>query len=142
PEFDFLYDAVRQEYEETEQKRLSGAKRKRRIGAGHPFSLLLKDRLLMHLMYYRMYTTYQMMGFLFGLDAANVYRDIRYLETAVVRCIPIPAKKYAQAKKATTIEELVRCFPELKAVLDATEQQIPRPQNKHKRKTHYSGKKK
>ena len=33
-------------------------------------------------------------------------------------------------------------FPELKAFLDATEQEIPRPKNKKKRKTHYSGKKK
>ena len=33
-------------------------------------------------------------------------------------------------------------LPELKAFLDATEQEIPRPKNKHKRQTHYSGKKK
>lgn len=33
-------------------------------------------------------------------------------------------------------------FPGFKAFLDATEQEIPRPSNKRKRKTHYSGKKK
>ena len=33
-------------------------------------------------------------------------------------------------------------FPGFKAFLDATEQEIPRPKAKHKRKTHYSGKKK
>ena len=33
-------------------------------------------------------------------------------------------------------------FPELKAFLDATEQEISRPKNEHKRKTHCSGKKK
>jgi len=33
-------------------------------------------------------------------------------------------------------------FPGFKAFLDATEQEIPRPKSKRKRKTHYSGKKK
>ena len=33
-------------------------------------------------------------------------------------------------------------FPEFKAFTDATEQEIPRPENKEKRKTHYSGKRK
>lgn len=33
-------------------------------------------------------------------------------------------------------------FPELKAFTDAAEQEISRPKNKTKRKTHYSGKKK
>lgn len=33
-------------------------------------------------------------------------------------------------------------FPELKAIIDATEQEIPRPKDRKKRKTHYSGKKK
>ncbi len=33
-------------------------------------------------------------------------------------------------------------FPGFEAFIDATEQEIPRPKNKRKRKTHYSGKKK
>jgi hypothetical protein len=33
-------------------------------------------------------------------------------------------------------------FPGFEAFIDATEQEIPRPKNKQKRKTHYSGKKK
>ena len=37
------------------------------------------------------------------------------------------------------LEEL---FPGLKAFLDATEQEIPRPRDKRKRRTHYSGKRK
>jgi hypothetical protein len=48
-----------------------------------------------------MYTSYSLLGFLFRLDTANVYRDIRYIESAVKKCIPIPQKKYADAIKAT-----------------------------------------
>jgi len=33
-------------------------------------------------------------------------------------------------------------FPGFEAFIDATEQEIPRPKNKKKQKTHYSGKKK
>ena len=38
--------------------------------------------------------------------------------------------------------QLQQFFPELIAITDGTEQPIPRPKNKKKRKTHYSGKKK
>jgi hypothetical protein len=139
-QFDFLSQIIESKYKDAEKKRLS--KRKRGIGAGRPFKLTLKDRLLMLLMYYRMYASYELIGFLFGLDQSNVYRDIKYLEPAVKSSIPIPQRKYVDAKKATTLEELQRYFPELIAITDGTEQPIPRPKDKRKRKTHYSGKKK
>lgn len=141
-QFDFLSKKVQLQYQATEEKRLSSRTRERKIGAGHPFKISLPDRILMLLMYYRMYTSYGLLGYLFDLDTANVYRDIRYMEPAVKRCIPIPARKYETAKKATTIQELEQYFPELKAIVDTSEQQIPRPKDRHKKKTHYSGKKK
>ena len=45
-------------------------------------------------------------------------------------------------KAAHTIEEVERYFPGFIAFTDCTEQQIPRPKNKERRKTYYSGKKK
>jgi len=41
-----------------------------------------------------------------------------------------------------SMQELQKFFPELIAITDGTEQPIPRPKNKKKRKTYYSGKKK
>lgn len=141
-QFDLLSQKIEATYKDMEQKRLFRNNRQRRIGAGHPFKLSIRDRILMLLMYYRMYTSYGLLGFLFDLDTANVYRDIRYLEPAVRATIPIPAKKYESAKRATTIQELQQYFPELKAIVDASEQPIPRPKDKRKRRTHYSGKRK
>jgi hypothetical protein len=138
----FLSQKIELEYRDAEERRLSKRKRKRDIGAGHPFKMSVKNRILMMLMYYRMYTSYGLLGYLFGLDVANVYRNIKYLEPAARGCIPIPQKKYADAKKATTLEELEQYFPELKVIIDASEQEIPRPKEKAKRRTHYSGKKK
>jgi hypothetical protein len=45
-------------------------------------------------------------------------------------------------RRLRTIEEVEQFFPGFKAFIDSTEQEIPRPMSKEKRKTHYSGKKK
>ena len=56
-------------YEEYERRRLSRRKRKRDVGAGRPFKLKPRERLLMLLVYYRLYITYALSGFLFDLDS-------------------------------------------------------------------------
>jgi len=139
-EFESLYLELESVYEEYEVKRLSRRGRKRRIGAGRPFKLPLKDRLLMLLMYYRLYITSTLTGFLFDLDQSNVLKNIRVLEPLVKECIPIPKKLYERAERAKTVEEVEDYFPGFKAFIDATEQEIPRPKNKRKRRSHYSGK--
>ena len=141
-QFDFLSKEIQKQYKTTETKRLSKKKRLREIGAGRHFNHSIKDRILMLLMYYRMYTTYDMLGMIFDLDKSNVGRDIKYLDLAVKSSIPIPAKKYADSKKLKTMQELQQFFPELIVITDGTEQSIPRPKDKKKRKSHYSGKKK
>ncbi|MEM3098650.1 MAG: transposase family protein [Nitrososphaerales archaeon] len=102
----------------------------------------------MLLVYYRLYITYTLSGFLFNLDQSNVCRDIRVLEPLVKKCIPLPKKVYSNARRARTIEEVETYFPcfkafkAFKAFIDASEQEIPRPKNKRRRKSYYSGKKK
>jgi hypothetical protein len=54
----------RESHASYEEKRLHREDRKRRIGAGHPFKIPLKNRLLMLLMYHRLYTTSTLLGFL------------------------------------------------------------------------------
>ena len=139
-EFDSLYVELESTYDEYEEKRLSRRERKRRIGAGRPFKLSLKDRLLMLLVYYRLYITSMLTGFLFDLDQSNVLKNIRILEPLVKECIPLPKKLYERAERARTVEEVEEYFPAFKAFIDATEQEIPRPKDKGKRRSHYSGK--
>ncbi len=141
-EFDKLYSIVKDEYKEHEKQRLNKKKRIKAVGQGRKFKLPVKDRLLMLLIYYRLYTSYELVGYLFDLDRSNVYRDIKYLELLVKRCIPIPEKIHKRTKKIGTLKELLEYYPEMKAFLDATEQEIPRPKNRRRRKSHYSGKKK
>src|SRR5712692_952112 len=140
-EFDSLLSRIKLAHEDHEKKRLSRRDRKNKIGAGHPFKLSLEDRLLMLLMYYRSYVTSILLGFVFNLDQSNVLKDIRMLEPLVKECIPLPEKLHEMARRARTFEEVERFFPGFKAFVDSTEQEIPRPKNATKRKTHYSGKK-
>jgi len=141
-EFDSLYATVESRYEEFEQKRLSRTERKRSIGAGRPFEHLLKDRLLMLLVYYRLYVTSILVGYLFDLDQTNVLRDIRRLEPLVKDCVPLPKKIYESTRRARTLEEVEEYFPGFIAIIDSFEQEIPRPKNKRRRKSYYSGKRK
>ena len=91
-QFDDIYKEIESKYEKYEIKRLSYKRnRERDIGSGRRFKLLdIKDRVIMVLVYYRLYITYTLMEFLFGLDQSNVYRDIEKIEPLIRECLPIP----------------------------------------------------
>ena len=60
----------------------------------------------------------------------------------VRQCVPIPQKIYRITNRLKTPEAVEKYFPGFLAFTDSTEQQIPRPADKNKRKMYYSGKKK
>src|SRR6478672_2791555 len=67
-EFDDIYNIEITKKYHNENKRLSKRKnRKRAMGAGRYFKLDVKNRFLMLLVYYRLYITYTLAGFLFDL---------------------------------------------------------------------------
>lgn len=126
-----------------EIRRLSKRKdRERSIGAGRHFKLDVKNRLLMLLAYYRLYTTHTLAGFLFDLDQSSICRDMQKIEPLVRECVPIPQKMHKTTKRLRTPEEVEQHFPGFIAFTDCTEQQIPRPENRRRRKAYYSGKRK
>jgi hypothetical protein len=142
-EFDSVYDELEPRYYDFERKRLSRREdRKNDIGGGRPFKLELQDMLLMLLVYYRLYVTSALLGFLFDIDHSTVLRDTHMLEPLVRECLPLPKKMHKLTRRLRTIEEVEEFFPGFKALIDSTEHEIPRPKNAKKRKTHYSGKKK
>ncbi len=69
-------------------------------------------------------------------------RDIQKIERLIRECIPIPQKIYNTIKRLKTPEEVEKYFPGFIAFIDCTEQQIPRPVDKRRRKMYYSGKRK
>ncbi len=144
-EFDDIYDnEITKRYTKHEIKRLSKRKdRKRDVGAGRPFKLDVKNRFLILLVYYRLYITYTLTGFLFDLDQSNICRDIQKIESLIRQCVPIPQKTYRITKRLKTLEAVEKYFPGFLAFTDCTkQQQIPRPVDNKRRKLYYSGKKK
>jgi hypothetical protein len=143
-EFEDIYNKeITIRYHDYELKGLSKRKnRKRDTGAGRPFKLDVKDRFLMLLVYYRLYITYTLAGFLFDLDQSNACREIQKIERVVRQCLPIPQKIYNITKRLKTLEEVEQYFPSFLAFIDSTEQRIPRPIDKRRKKENYSSKKK
>lgn len=141
-EFNTLYLQIQNNYPTYSQKRLYRVDRQRNIGAGHPFKHALKNRLLMLLIYYKLYLTSTLAAYLFDLNQTNILKNIRILEPLVCEVLPLPKKLAHKTRRLRTLDEIDAIFPGFKAFLDSTEQPIPRPKNKHKQKTFYSGKKK
>jgi hypothetical protein len=141
-EFDTLNLKINTKYHSYEQKRLAREDRKRAIGAGHPFNQSLTDRLLMLLIYYHMYPSSTLLGYLFCVSQTSVLKNIRKIEPLVSEVLPLPKLEHDKVRRLQSVDEIEEAFPGFKAFLDATEQEIPRPHGKRKRKTHYSGKRK
>ncbi len=118
---------------------------KRKIGAVRHFKLDLRDGFLMILIYYRLYITYTLTGFLFDLDqrvtSAEIFKRLN-IEFDKSDVYQFHIKTYYITKRLKTPEEVEKYFPGFLAFTNCTEQQIPRPIDKNKRKMYYSGKKK
>lgn len=168
-EFDMLLAQVTFAYEACELAKRQRPNRQGALGSGHPFRLPLPERLLMGLMYLRLYVGQSLLGYLFDLDASNVSRELQErllpillevlpvpLRDAPLRCLasdpssdtppnqaePTPHQGADKPRRRLhTLEELFAAHPEIQEVLlDATEQSVPQPKDKLKRKLAYSGK--
>lgn len=121
------------------RQKMAKAKRMRAIGGGRHLKLAaFDDRLLCFLVYTKLYCTYDLLGYLFDIDPATACRTIADIRVVVGDQLLIKRT----GRRIRTIDELLSVYPELEEVLlDVTEQKIPRPKNKTKRKSHHSGKK-
>ena len=101
---------------------------------------IIRDRVLLVLMYYRTYLTQDGMTRFFGITQGSISTNIKKLSPVIRDCLPTPQDLYKEAKKVTTIEEMEEIFPEMVALTDATEQPILQPKRADMEKSHYSGK--
>lgn len=143
-EFDELSQKFVSKWEQAEQKRLTRPQRRRAIGAGRPYSLAVSELLLLTLVWLRLYLSLEALSFLFGIDKATASRNTRRV-LLVLRQLgdetlgwPEPPKR-GQGQK---LEKVLHDYPDLLAIIDATEQPIERSSDNATQKAHYSGKKK
>ena len=107
----------------------------------------LEDQLLLTLIWAKVYPSYLLLEYLFGIDESTVSRVISSIKPLLQDRFVLPdPRRQKGRKKITTLEELKAFLPpdiDLDDILvDGTEQTIPRPQKKRKRTMHHSGKKK
>lgn len=158
-EFQQVLEAIAPAYEAALQQQRDRSDRHRAIGAGRPFALALPERLLMALLYLRLYIGQSLLGYLFNLDQSNVCRELNdRLLPMLSEVLPTPLadaplqtnsdkdkeKPFSGKKRRriTTLKELLEAHPEIEELLvDTTEQPIPQPTDKLKRKQCFSGKK-
>src|SRR6202044_4021497 len=92
-EFDQLLAQVAPVYEADQHYRHQRADRLRQLGAGRPFALALPERLLMGLMYLRLYVSQNLLAYLFDLDQSNVSRELHdRLLPILLKVLPVPLR--------------------------------------------------
>jgi hypothetical protein len=153
PQFTAVYDKL-----ERERKRKvvrTGRKRLRRIGGGAPFNNAVADRLLMLLLYYRLYLTQEFMTLLFTAEDKSVScRGIQQMRPVFDAVLPVPERarqrllsladkeQQRRKKRIGSVEEFRQAYPELTFIIDGVEQPKRKPKAPAKRKSDSSGKKK
>lgn len=111
-------------------------------GGGHYKLKSFQDKLLVPLMYYRLYLTYELLSWMFGVHVSNLNRLVHRLEPVLAKRLnpqpPTPLKR-----RIRNWEEFQNAYPELtEVVIDATEQVTQRPSGQKRQKPYYSNKRK
>lgn len=159
-QFQTLLPRFADAYDKFEQRRkrrvvVTGKKRRRRIGVGAQFENSLPDRLLMLLLYYRLYLTQEFMTLLFrAQDKSIICRSIQLMRPVFESVLPVPEQarqrilsladkeQKRRTKRIGSVEEFRQAYPELTFIIDGVEQPKRKPKAPAKRKSDYSGKKK
>lgn len=142
-EFDQLAAEVELMWEAAERKRLTSRPRQRVVGGGGQYKLKsFQDKLLVSLMYYRLYVTYELLSWMFGVHVSNLNRLVHRLEPLLAKYLnpqpPTPLKR-----RIRNWEEFEQAYPELtEVVIDGTEQVTQRPRGQKRQKPYYSNKRK
>ena len=159
-QFQELLPHFEQVYEKLERQRkrkvvVTRKKRQRLAGGGAQFANSVPDRLLMLLLYYRLYLTQEFMTLLFAADHKSVIcRSIQAMRPVLATVLPVPERarqrilalaekeQKRRQKRISSVEEFREAYPELTFIIDGVEQPKRKPADPQKRKSDYSGKKK
>jgi hypothetical protein len=143
-EFESLLTQSTPLWVEREQKRLTRPNRRRAPGGGCKPKFGLRDQVLVTLVWLRLYLGTETLGFLFGIDKATVSRYTRAI-LPVLRQVgegTLGWPETPQRGQGQSLAEARATYPDLFAIVDATEQPVQRSQDAEQQKQHYSGKKK
>lgn len=155
-EFDAVVTAVLPRYQAAEVARLSRPDRQRAIGAGNTFALDVRDQVLLTVVWLRVYPTYPVLAYLFGVSTGAVERTLPRLlpllehlgQASLDRALAVlddPARRLRQRSRRQ-LQDVLTDVPELAVVIDTFEQRVQCPQGRtpdgrRHADAYYSGKK-
>jgi len=120
-----------------------GQPRRRAPGAGRPHDLSRADRLLMALLWLRVYPTYEVLGFFFDLHKRNAQLNVRSALAVLETLDDFPFDRPGRERpKCRSVAAVMAAFPQVRLIIDAKEQRTNKPQGEAEQKPYYSGKKK
>lgn len=141
-EFDALYKEVVDKIDRYDESRVNQRKRKRGIGAGGQYKHDACNRLLMAMIWLRIYPTYDVLGFLFDLDKSNISRNLQGILAVLEQELGDDIQWPDENQRKRKLSQFMQDFPDVVAIVDATEQPTQRPKDNETQKRYYSGKKK
>jgi hypothetical protein len=145
------FDALAAEFQSAERDARASATATRRDrqplrnapGAGHPHQNDARSRLLMALVWLRIYPTYEVLGFFFDLHKRNAQLNVRAVLEVLDGLDSFPLDRPGRDRtKLRSAAEVMAAFPQVAVIIDAKEQRINRPEGFEAQKPYYSGKKK
>ena len=140
-EFESLLLSFQEAWDDFVEETFQSKRRKRAYGGGRKAQLeILEDKLLFILVYFRLYPTQEVQGYLFGMGQAQANEWVHRLTALLNRALGY--EEQLPERRPWKLKQVLRNCPNLEFMIDGTERPINRPHDKEERKTYYSGKKK
>lgn len=140
-EFEQLLVSFEQAWQSYVEQHYINQTRRRRYGGGrNPHLKQTCDKLLFILVYFRLYPTQAVQGFLFGIGQPQAHEWVHKLTQVLNQALGY--EKQLPERDPHRLEAVLTRCPSLEFIIDGTERQINRPKDKAERKEYYSGKKK
>ena len=114
-QFELAHRARKSALQYTQRHKL---KRRRAVGAGPKHKYALRDRLLMTLFWLRAYTTYEVLGFFYGLDKTSVEDNLSdVLDTLIGMTTFSFERPQAEVPKLRSVQEVMDAFPAIRHII-------------------------
>lgn len=146
PEFDAL---CREWYHADSVARASAAltredphPRQRATGAGRKWVLDAPTRLLATLVWLKLYPTWDVLGFLFGVESSASRRSVKDVLARLQASALFPLEKRPPRSQGRKLAEVIEVCPTVEIIVDSHEHRIRRPKGWQTQEPFYSGKKK
>lgn len=116
--------------------------RQRAPGAGRKWELDPPTRLLATLVWLKLYPTWAVLGFLFGVEESASRRSTRDVLARLESLALFPLERRRRRAAGKSLEKLIAECPVVEVIVDSHEQKTRRPKGWEQQNPFYSGKKK